>query len=98
MRETVPTRYVVTIDLPIEDAHLATRYVRRDQARRATEAALRGDRRLARFWSAVAAPFGCEHPPGYRSRVHTEPGEVEACDLCGTITKRQEPRHVRPLR
>lgn len=90
MRETSTTRYVLTIDLPIEDVHRAPEIVQRDLARRAYEAALRGDRPLARRLSAAAAPLGCDHAHIYRRRGWSERSVVEFCERCGSIRNREE--------
>ena len=87
MPRTSTTRYVLTIDLPIEDAHLAPEFVRRDLARRAYEAGLRGDRHLARIYSAAAVPLGCTHPPDAVARDRRGDDLVEFCVLCGTLRR-----------
>jgi hypothetical protein len=92
MPETPTTRYRLTIDLPIEDASRAPEVVRRDLARRAYEAGLRGDVPLARHLSAAAAPLGCDHAVIYRRTERRGRSVVERCDRCGSIRNRKESR------
>jgi hypothetical protein len=83
-------RYVLTIDLPLADASRAPEVVRRDLAARALAAGLRGERRLARYYSAAARPSGCSHDPEDRTRRTYDGSLVEACLACGSIRSREE--------